>query len=145
VKEYISVIYSRRLTVNTPGRASQKGKERAHFSIFVRCFPELKIMRHSDDVTGEKMKKARELSLLRRSAGCSLLIWDSSMLFNCEIVDRSALEQLSQLKLCVLLRRKTRCPCRVSSQFSSFSQFLLLVVAGTSWASLESAAFYRHR
>ena len=35
-------------------------------------------MRHSDDVTREEMKKTRELSLLRPSAGCSQLIWDSS-------------------------------------------------------------------
>jgi len=40
-------------------------------------FSELKIMRHSDDVTKEKMKKARELSLLRGSAGDLLLIRDS--------------------------------------------------------------------
>ena len=40
-------------------------------------FPELKIMRHFDDVMKEKMKKARELSLLRGSAGDLLLIRDS--------------------------------------------------------------------
>ncbi len=92
-------------------------------------FPELKIMRHSDDVMKEKMKKARELSLLRGSAGDLLLIRDSSFL-----------EKLPCLSSC-FLSIGIRGSISSMQWFSRIMKFGAEVLCGSGMSSIKLVLF----